>query len=80
MFEIINDKRRYEIKWWMVPSAALMFLLLGINIGILIGRRDADPSDWLQVVFLLFVSLAIVWPVIRELMARQAKEKNTDVH
>lgn len=79
MFDLI-DKKKHEIKWWTVPSLALAMLLLGINLGILIGRRDVNPSDWVQVAFLLFISLVITWPVARELMIRREEEKNPDVH
>jgi hypothetical protein len=44
MFELLEDQRKPEIKWWTIPSALFIILCLGINIGILVGRRSWGSS------------------------------------
>lgn len=80
MFDLIEDKTKPEIKWWTVPSAAFLILLVGVNFGILIGRRDVDPYDWVQAIFLFFVALVILRVVARELKLLREQEKNSHVH
>lgn len=75
MFDLIDDRKRLEIKWWTVPAEAFILFATGVDVGILIGRRDADPFDWLQAVFLIFGSLAILLRVVRELMRRHTEER-----
>lgn len=70
MFDLIEDRKRVEIKWWTLPSAVILIFLMGVDVGILIGRRDHHPFDWLQIAFLIVVLLWILLPIGREVASR----------
>ena len=78
MFDLIEDRKRPQIKWWTMLGAALIIFCTGANAGILIGRRNTDPFEWLQVVFLLLISLGVLWPIGREVIAYRTEEQNKD--
>jgi hypothetical protein len=80
MFDLIEDRKRPEIKWWTVPGAAVILFGAGVDVGILIGRRDADPSDWVQVAFLVLMSVLILLPIVRELSDRHSHRTRPDGH
>jgi len=70
MFELLNDRRRTAIKWWTLPSLFLITLSLGVNIGILIGRRDWDFFQWAGVGLSAVIAWLIISPILREIKAR----------
>ncbi len=74
MFELLEDRKRPEIKWWTIPGVFLIVFCSGIAAGILIGRRNVDPFEWLQVAFLILIAFAILSPISREL-SRWAEER-----
>ncbi len=53
-----------------MPSALFIVLCLGINIGILIGRRSWDILEWGQAAFMTIVAWLIVSPILREMSAK----------
>jgi len=78
VFDLIEDRKRPEIKWWTIPGAVFIIFCTGMDTGILIGRRNVDPFEWLQVVFLICISLGILWPIAREVMVRGTEERKKD--
>jgi hypothetical protein len=72
MFDLIEDRKRPEIKWWTVPAAVFLIFCTGVNAGILIGRRTIDPVDWLQMAFLVVVIGRVLWPIGREFVIHRA--------
>lgn len=80
MFDLIEDRKKPEIKWWTIPATIFLIFCTGVDVGILIGRRSVDRFDWLQAAGLVFVSLYILSPINRELAARRTQEeKKQDV-
>jgi hypothetical protein len=74
VFDLIEERKRPEIKWWTLPTALCLIFLAGVELGILIERRRyTDPSDWVQVAFLLIVSFGTAIPVLRELRSGYVK-------
>jgi ABC-type polysaccharide/polyol phosphate export permease len=67
MFEMLDERRRPQIKWWTLPSVLVIVLCLGIDIGLLIGRRNGEISQWIQIAFLAFMVWWLVSPVVREI-------------
>ena len=80
MFELLEDRKRTEIRWWTIPGAAVILFGAGVAVGILIGRRDADPTDWAQVAFLVLVSVLALLPIGRELSDRHSHRTKPDGH
>jgi hypothetical protein len=78
MFELLNDQRRPEIKWWTLPSVLFVVLCLGMDIGILVGRREGDISQWVQTAFMVFAAWWIVAPIFREFRERIPYNDNHD--
>lgn len=77
MFDLIDDRKRPEIKWWTLPAAVFIVFCAGVDAGILLGGRNTDPSDWLQFAFLILISCLLLWPIGRELVTyRTPAEKN----
>jgi hypothetical protein len=72
MFELLDDARREAARKAIVRPryaifAVLWVLLLGAAAGILIGKRDWDLFDWLNVGFNEILFLVICAPLFREL-------------
>jgi len=75
VFELLND-RRPEIKWWTLPSMLFIVLCLGVDIGIMIGRRSLDILQWAQIAFIAFVAWWIVSPILKEIKTRTPVNDN----
>lgn len=80
MFDLIEDRKKLEIKWWTIPGAVFLIFYMRIDLGILIGRRSIDPFDCMQFLLFFLIALAILWPIGAELAARRtAERKEQDV-
>jgi hypothetical protein len=71
MFELLDDARRKAVRETIAKPryaafAVLSALLVGVEAGILIGKRDWDPLNWLAVGLNAVVFLAIFAPLFRE--------------
>jgi hypothetical protein len=72
MFELLDDaQRKVARKAILKPRYAILgvlsLLLIGVGAGILIGKRDWNPLDWLSFSFNGVVFLVIFAPLFREL-------------
>jgi hypothetical protein len=72
MFELLDDAHRKAYRKAIVKPryaifAVLSLLLIGAEVGILIGKRDRDLLDWLAAGFNALVLLSIFAPLFREL-------------
>jgi hypothetical protein len=71
MFELLDDARTKAVRMTILKPryailAGLSVLLVGVEMGILIGKRDWSPFDWLQVSFNAVVLGALSRPLFRE--------------
>jgi hypothetical protein len=70
MFDLIEDRAKPELKWWTIPGLAFTVFCLGFWVGILIDRRNSDPLEWAQLVFMIFVSWKVFSPLLWEIQSR----------
>jgi hypothetical protein len=71
MFELLDDAHRNANRKAIVKPrygifAVLALLLIGAEVGILIGKHDWNLLDWLAVGANAFVLLAVFVPLFRE--------------
>ena len=78
MFDLIGERKRPAVKWWTIPAAVCIVFCCGVDTGILIDRRDTDPSDWLKVAFLILISVGTLWPIGRELTIHRTRGGEND--
>jgi hypothetical protein len=67
MFKLLD--RRYDrelLRPRNAIAAVVSVFMIGVGAGILIGRRNWDPLEWLQVAFCGVVTWSIFRPVFRE--------------
>jgi len=71
MFELLDDGREVRRRAILRPRyaffAVLSLLLIGVELGILIGKGNRDLSDWLAAGLNGLVLLLVFAPLFREL-------------
>lgn len=71
MFDLLDDGREARRRSFLRPRygflALLSVLVIGINVGLLIGKHNSDLFDWLAVGFNGLLLVMVFSPLFREL-------------